>query len=211
MNEEIRAPKVRVVAPTGEQLGVHDTKFAIQKAKERGLDLVEISPTVRPPVCKIVNYGKYKYEQSKLKKPKTNTKMKGIQFRVGTEENDYNIKMSRAESFLDAGHKVRIQIMFKGRENAHKEIGFTVMDRVKEDFKTMAQVDQEPRINGRFMIMVVSPLPKDQRVRKFKKVKFEDLEEDDIEHHEDEELEIKNLEGDDASEESAEEKSEDKS
>ena len=156
--------------------------------------MVEISPNVRPPVCKIVNFGKYKYEQSKLKKPKTNTKMKGIQFRVGTEDNDYNIKMSRAESFLDAGHKVRIQIMFKGRENAHKEIGFTVMNRVKKDFITMAQVDQEPRINGRFMIMVVSPLPKEQRIRKFKKVKFEDLVEDDIEHNENEdEQDIENL------------------
>jgi len=172
------------------------------------MDLVEIAPNVKPPVCKIVNFGKYKYEQSKLKKPKTNTKMKGIQFRVGTEDNDYNIKMSRAESFLDAGHKVRVQIMFKGRENAHKEIGFVVMNRVKEDFKDMAQVDQQPRINGRFMIMVVSPLPKEQRIRKFKKVKFEDLEEDDIEHNEDENAEIENLEGGEEVADSKEESSE---
>ena len=182
MNEKIRAPRIRVVMGTGEQMGVMDTREALQKAKSIGLDLVEVAANVNPPVCRIVDYGKYKYEQSKLKKgkPKTTTKMKEVKFRVRTEDHDYNIKMGRAENFLSDGHKVRIQLQFRGRENAHRDLGFVVMKRIAEDLKTMANVDQPARLSGRNLGMVLSPLPKEQRVRKFKIVHGDLIEEDDF-------------------------------
>ena len=137
INERIRAPKVRVVSASGEQLGVMNTREAVQKAKALGLDLVEVATSADPPVCRVVDYGKYKYEQSKLKKGKSKavTRMKEVKFRVRTEEHDYNVKMGRGETFLAAGHKLRIQLQFRGRENAHREIGFQVMKRIKEDLK----------------------------------------------------------------------------
>ena len=124
----------------------HDYREAIDKAKSVGLDLVEIAPKADPPVCRIVDYGKFKYEQSKLKKTsksKGPVKMKEVKVRVRTEEHDYNIKCARAEKFLDEGSKVRIQLQFRGRENAHREIGFEVMDRVKTDLAGMSHVDME--------------------------------------------------------------------
>ena len=130
-------------------------------------------------MCKIVDYGKWKYEQAKLKKTsksKSATRIKEVKFRVRTETHDYNIKLARAENFLDAGHKVRVQLQFRGRENAHREIGFEVMQRIKEDLKTMAHVDQEPRLAGRAIVMVLSPLPKQQRKPKFTKFHVEDHE-----------------------------------
>lgn len=185
-NDRIRAPKVRVVLPDGQQLGVLSTRDAIIKAKSVGLDLVEIAPNADPPVCKIIDYGKYKYEQAKLKKQKSKsaTRMKEVKFRVRTEQHDYNIKCGRAETFLADGHKVRIQLQFRGRENAHKEIGFEVMERIKEDLKTMAHVDQEPRLNGRAIGMTLSPLPAAQRQRKFHLFHGELLEEDDFDDDE---------------------------
>ena len=167
------------------------TKKALAKAKELGLDLVEIAPNAEPPVCRIVDYGKYKYDQSKQKKasPKHVVKVKEIKFRVRIEQHDYNIKMTRAEDFLDEGDKLRIQVQFRGRENAHKELGFELMQRVKEDLKTMAKVDIEPKLNGRQIVMMMSPLGPSQRVRKFRAEIPEDYqdedEEDDQEDHED--------------------------
>ena len=151
VNDRIRAPKVRVVLFNGDQLGVMSAREALEKAKLIGLDLVEIAPNADPPVCRIVDYGKYKYEQSKLKKVKSknSTRMKETKFRVGTGQHDYNIKMGRAEGFLATGHKVRMVLQFRGRENAHKELGFVMMKRIIEDLKQIAHVDQEPRLNGR--------------------------------------------------------------
>lgn len=183
VNERIRAPKVRVVYGEGQQLGVLSTREAIEKAKSVGLDLVEIAPNVNPPVARIVDYGKWKYEQSKLKKTsksKSTTKMKEVKFRVRTEEHDYNIKCSRAEKFLEEGHKVRIQLQFRGRENAHREIGFEVMQRVKKDLMSMANVDMEPKLVGRAIGMILSPLPAAKRVRKFNMEHGQLLEEDDF-------------------------------
>ncbi|SHJ23657.1 bacterial translation initiation factor 3 (bIF-3) [Rubritalea squalenifaciens DSM 18772] len=169
VNEYIRAPKVRVVTPNGEQLGVMSSREAVAKAKSIGLDLVEITANADPPVCKICDYGKYKYEQSKLNKGKSKatTKLKEVKFRVRTEEHDYNLKCSRIEKFLDGGNKVKVQLQFRGRENAHKELGFEVLQRVAEDLKGMGNLDQKPRLAGRAVSMLLSPLPKEQRKRKF--------------------------------------------
>lgn len=130
---------------------------------------MEVAGKVDPPVCRIVDYGKWRYDQSKLKKKKDITaKMKEVKFRVRTEEHDYNIKMGRLEEFLDAGFKVRVQLQFRGRENAHKELGVVVLKKVRDDAKLMGNCDQEPRIAGRAVNMVLSPLPKGQRKRRFK-------------------------------------------
>jgi translation initiation factor IF-3 len=190
INDRIRAPKVRVVLANGDQLGVMTARDALIKAQSLGLDLVEIAGQADPPVCKIVDYGKYKYEQAKLKKQKSKsaTRMKEVKFRVGTGQHDYNIKLGRAEGFLDTNHKVRFVLQFRGRENAHKDLGFVVLNRIIEDLKTMAQVDQAPRLNGRAVAMILSPLPQHQRKRKFHLFHGELIEEDDHEEedHDDE-------------------------
>lgn len=169
VNEYIRAPKVRVVTDKGQLIGVMSSREAVAKAKSIGLDLVEIASKADPPVCKVCDYGKYKYEQSKLKKskPKTTPKLKEVKFRVRTEEHDYNLKCSRIEKFLDEGNKVKVQLQFRGRENAHKDLGFVVLQRVAEDMTGMANIDQKPRLAGRAISMLISPLPKEQRKRKF--------------------------------------------
>jgi translation initiation factor IF-3 len=181
VNDRIRAPRVRVVTSDGQQLGVMSTRDALAKAQSVGLDLVEIAGQVDPPVCKIIDYGKFKYEQSKLKKQKSksSTRMKEVKLRVGTGDHDYNIKMGRAEGFLDTNHKCRFVLQFRGRENAHKDLGFVVLNRIIEDLKTMAQVDQPPRLNGRAVAMILSPLPQHQRKRKFHLFHGELIEEDD--------------------------------
>ncbi len=168
VNDRIRAPKVRVVYED-QQLGVMNTREAIAKAKGVGMDLVEVAPNAKPPVCRVCNYGKYKYEQAKLKKksPKTTHKIKEIKLRVGTDTHDYNIKLARTEKFLDDGNKVRIRLQFRGRENAHRDIGFEVLQKVAEDLKEIANVDLPARLAGRAVTMLLSPLPKDQRKRKF--------------------------------------------
>lgn len=202
VNDRIRAPKVRVVLFNGDQMGVMSSREALEKAKMIGLDLVEIAPNADPPVCRIVDYGKYKYEQSKLKKvkSKSSTRMKEVKFRVGTGQHDYNIKMGRAEGFLDTGHKVRMVLQFRGRENAHKELGFVMMKRIIEDLKQIAHVDQEPRLNGRAVGMTLSPLPQHQRKRKFHLFHGELMEEDDFEDDEEGEGFDEDITNDDASE-----------
>lgn len=211
VNERIRAPRVRVVLPDGQQLGIMSSNEALQKAKIVGLDLVEIAAKADPPVCRIIDYGKYKYEQAKLKKQqKTNTKnvsrMKEVKFRVRTEQHDYNIKLNRLETFLDDGHKSRVILQFRGRENAHREIGFQKMDRIIEDLKTMATVDQPPRLSGRVIGMLLTPLPKEQRKRRFQLFHGELMDEDDFEEVEegDEEVISDELEDADDSEETEE-------
>lgn len=188
INDRIRAPKVRVVNANGEQLGVMTSREALIKAQSVGLDLVEIAGQADPPVCKIIDYGKYKYTQAKLKKgkSKSSTRMKEVKFRVGTGQHDYNIKLGRAETFLDGNHKVRFVLQFKGRENAHKELGFVVLKRIIDDLKTMAAVDQPPRLNGRAVAMILSPLPSHQRKRHFHLFHGELMEED--EHDEEDEV-----------------------
>jgi translation initiation factor IF-3 len=163
---------------------------ALAKAKLVGLDLVEIAEKADPPVCRIIDYGKYKYEQAKLQKQqktsKNATRMKEIKFRVRTEQHDYNIKLGRIENFLDEGHKVRVVLQYRGRENAHKELGFDKLNRIIGDLKTMANVDQEPRLSGRAVGMLLSPLPKAQRQRKFHLYHGELIDEDEFAGEEEE-------------------------
>ncbi|MDP4626103.1 MAG: translation initiation factor IF-3 [Akkermansiaceae bacterium] len=189
VNDRIRAPKVRVVNANGEQLGVMSSREALAKAQSVGLDLVEIAGQADPPVCKIIDYGKYKYTQAKLKKgvKKVSARMKEVKFRVGTGEHDYNIKLGRAETFLDANHKVRFVLQFRGRENAHKDLGFVVLKRIIEDLKSMAAVDQAPRLNGRAVAMILSPLPAHQRKRHFQLFHGELIEDDEDDAEEEDE------------------------
>ena len=177
VNERIRAPRVRVVTAEGVQLGIVATRDALAKAKELGLDLVEVAPNADPPVCRIIDYGKYKYMQAKQQKNSKSkvVRMKEVKLRIGTDVNDYNVKMGRTEQFLDHGHKVRFQLRFKGRENAHQQMGLDVMAKVAEDMKTMARVDQPAKLVGNTVSMVLSPLPNGQRVKKFKKYEEDDF------------------------------------
>lgn len=177
VNDRIRAPRVRVVTASGDQLGVMATRDALAKAKEIGLDLVEVAPNADPPVCRLIDYGKFKYMQAKMQKNSKSkaVRMKEIKLRVGTDVNDYNVKMGRTEQFLDHGHKVRFQLRFRNRENAHKELGLEVMAKVVEDMKTMGKVDQPAKLAGNTVTMVLTPLPAAQRVKKFKKYEDENF------------------------------------
>ncbi len=168
INDRIRCPEIRVVY--GEHNVVLPTHKALAKAKELGLDLVEIAPNARPPVCRIVDYGKFRYEQAKLKKSeKPKKREKEVKFRVNIDPHDYKIKLTHAEDFLAHGFKVRIQLQFRGRQMAHKELGFQLMKRVVEDLETMAHVDLEPKLNNRNILMMVSPLPPAKQKRKFRR------------------------------------------
>ncbi len=190
-------PKVRVVFEDT-QLGVMDTREALRLAKKRGLDLVEVSSNARPPVCKIIDYGKFKYDQKKLKKehPKKTHRLKEVKFRVGVADHDYLIKITRAEGFLMYGDKTRIQIMFRGRQMAHKEIGFELVERIREDLAGVGHIDSEPRLSGRFISTMISPHPEHMRKPKFKEDHEhppEEFDEDDFdeefdEHHDEEHL-----------------------
>jgi len=180
VNDRIRAPRVRVVTANGDQLGVMATRDALARAKEIGLDLVEVAPNADPPVCRLIDYGKFKYMQAKMQKNnKAKTvRMKEIKLRIGTDVNDYNVKMARTEQFLDHGHKVRFQLRFRGRENAHQQLGLEVMAKVVEDMKTMGKVDQAAKLAGNTVTMVLTPLPAGQRVKKFKKFEEDDFDAD---------------------------------
>jgi translation initiation factor IF-3 len=181
VNDRIRVPEVRVIY--GEFNLVVPTYKALEKAKSLGLDLVEVAPKVRPPVCRIVDFGKWKYEQSKLKKnEKPKSREKEVKFRVNIDPHDYSIKMTRAEDFLCAGHKVRVQLQFRGRQMAHKDLGFDLMNRVKVDLQGVAHIDLEPKLNARNILMMLSPLPPQQQKRKYRSADEEH--EIDIDAHE---------------------------
>lgn len=171
MNGRIRAREVRVIlASTKELLGIMKTSDALRKANQLGLDLVEIAPTANPPVCQIVDFGKYRYEQSKLDKERhhSTSKVKELKFRVNIDAHDYMTKMRRGEDFLDKGNKVKVQLQFKGREMAHQELGDALMQRIREDLATMSQVEMPAKKTGRSINMVLAPLPQNKRRRKFK-------------------------------------------
>ena len=154
---------------TGEQLGVMKLSDALRKAQSLGLDLVEVAPTANPPVCKIVDFGKFRYDISKQEKDKktTGTKLKEIKFRVNIDEHDYFTKIRHGEEFLDRGNKVRVQLQFRGREMAHQEFGMQLMEKVRDDLAGMSQVEMEPKIAGRNVTMTLSPLPAARRKRRF--------------------------------------------
>ena len=142
---------------------------ALRRAQSIGLDLVEIAPTANPPVCKIVDFGKFRYDISKQEKDKrpSGTRLKEIKFRVNIDEHDYLTKVRHAEEFLDRGNKVRVQLQFRGREMAHQEFGMQLMERVRDDLATMSQVEMEPKMTGRNVTMTLSPLPANRRKPRF--------------------------------------------
>jgi translation initiation factor IF-3 len=170
VNGRIRAREVRVImGSTGEQLGVMKLSDALRKAQGLGLDLVEVAPTANPPVCKIVDFGKFRYDISKQEKDKktSGTKLKEIKFRVNIDAHDYMTKIRHGEEFLDKGNKVRVQLQFRGREMAHQEFGMQLMEKVRDDLAGMSQVEMEPKIAGRNVTMTLSPLPAARRKRRF--------------------------------------------
>jgi translation initiation factor IF-3 len=142
---------------------------ALKRAQNMGLDLVEVAPTANPPVCKIVDFGKFRYDISKQVKDKrsSGTKLKEIKFRVNIDDHDYLTKIRHAEEFLDKGNKVRVQLQFRGREMAHQEFGMQLMYKVRDDLATMAQVEMEPKTAGRNITMTLSPLPANKRKRRY--------------------------------------------
>lgn len=172
INERIRAREVRVIlAATNEQLGIMRLDEAIRRARSFGLDLVEIAPQAKPPVCRIIDFGKFRYDLAKHEKDKRHSvsKVKEIKFRVKIAEHDYLTKIRHAEDFLDKGNKVKVNLQFRGREMAHKDLGMVVVQRVREDLSGMAHVDMEPKLVGRAIGMTLSPLPANKRHRRFSK------------------------------------------
>ncbi len=161
VNGEITSPKVRLVDENGEMIGVVTRFEGMQMAQKAGLDLVEVSPNAEPPVCKILDYGKYKYEQQKkraeAKKKQKIVEVKEIQMRPGIDENDYQVKCRAIQRFIEDGDKVKITMRFRGREISHHEIGMGVLTRLREQFEELAKVEQMPRLEGKQMIMVLVP------------------------------------------------------
>ena len=161
INGEIHIREVRVTSATGEQLGIMPTREAMRLAEEQHLDLVEVAPKARPPVCRIMDFGKYRYEQQKRekearKKQKVIT-IKEVKLRPNIEQHDYEVKLKHAMRFLGEGNKVKVTIMFRGRELSHPELGQEILDRVAEDLKDSIIVDRKPKLEGRNMIMIVAP------------------------------------------------------
>ena len=164
INGEITAPEVRLIGVNGEQIGIVSLATAQQMAEEAELDLVEIAPQARPPVCRIMDYGKFKYRESK-KRHEARLKQKQIQvkeikFRPGTDEGDYQIKLRNLVRFLQEGDKAKVTLRFRGREMAHQEIGVRLLERVKADLEPYGMVEQFPKMEGRQMVMVLSPKKK---------------------------------------------------
>ena len=155
-------PKIRLIGADGEQVGIERTEDALKMAEDLGLDLVEISPNADPPVCRIMDYGKFLYEDSKSKaaarKNQKKIQVKEIKFRPGTDIGDYNIKLRKLTEFLENGDKTKVTIRFRGREMAHKELGRDLLKRIEQDLKEFGAVEQFPELQGRQMIMVLAPL-----------------------------------------------------
>jgi translation initiation factor IF-3 len=161
VNEEIRVPQVRLIDQDGEMMGVMSARDAMLQAFAVGLDLVEISPNADPPVCKILDYGKFKYEQQKkkneAKKKQKVVEIKEIKVRPNIDENDYQVKMRAMKSFIEEGDKVKVTLRFRGREMAHQDIGVRVLERIRAEMDISTKVEQMPRLENRQMVMVLSP------------------------------------------------------
>ncbi len=165
INEDITAKEVRLIGIDGEQAGIVSLKEAQAMADDAGVDLVEISPNAEPPVCKVMDYGKFIFEKSKelkeQKKKQKQIQVKEIKFRPGTDEGDYQVKLRNLRKFLEAGDKAKITIRFRGREMAHQEIGIELLNRVKADLEDVSQVESFPnRVEGRQMVMMMAPIAK---------------------------------------------------
>ena len=161
-NNRINSPEVQVINSSGENLGIINTNEAIAMAKEEGLDLIEIAPNAKPPVCKIIDIGKYKYDAQKkaniAKKKQKKIELKEIKLRPVTETHDYEFKVKNAKKFISKGDKVKFTIRFKGRELQHSHLGRELMDRIKADMNEVGKVELHPKFDGKQMIMVIQPL-----------------------------------------------------
>nr|WP_262975136.1 translation initiation factor IF-3 [Roseovarius litoreus] len=161
MNEKIRCPEIRLIGADGENVGVVTPERAMEMAEEAGLDLVEISPNAEPPVCKIMDFGKFKYEQQKreaeARKKQKIIEVKEVKFRPNTDTHDYDVKMRNVMRFLQNGDKVKVTLRFRGREMAHQDLGRDLLERVAEDVKDVGKVENMPKMEGRQMIMVIGP------------------------------------------------------
>ncbi|HNV72433.1 MAG TPA: translation initiation factor IF-3 [Candidatus Ozemobacteraceae bacterium] len=164
INGEITAPELRLIGVDNEPLGIVAFRDAIRMAEEREVDLVEIAPTAAPPVCRLMDYGKFKYqEQKKAHEAKLKQKIiqvKEVKFRPGTDDGDYNVKIRNLVRFLDEGDKAKITLRFRGREMAHQEFGVRLLERVRTDLDAVGQVEQIPRLEGRQMVMIIAPKKK---------------------------------------------------
>ncbi|MBP9592996.1 MAG: translation initiation factor IF-3 [Steroidobacteraceae bacterium] len=163
-NDEITAPQLRIIGADGEQVGVMSRYEALQLASSQELDLVEVSPMAEPPVCRIVDYGKFLFEQNKkshaAKKKQKQIQVKEVKFRPGTDEGDYQIKLRNLIRFFQEGDKAKVTLRFRGREMAHTEIGRQVLSRLQNDLAPYAQVEQQPLMEGRQMVMMMAPKKK---------------------------------------------------
>ena len=163
-NEEIDVGQVRVIDADGEQQGIMSVAAAIDLAKNVGLDLVEVSPTAEPPVCRIMDFGKYLFEQNKkaqsAKRKQKQVHVKEIKFRPGTDEGDYQVKLKKLVQFLESGDKTKVTLRFRGREMAHQELGAQLLARVRDDLEELGSVEQMPQMEGRQMVMVMAPKKK---------------------------------------------------
>jgi translation initiation factor IF-3 len=161
-NERIRAPEVRVVGPEGEQIGIIKTTDALARATELGLDLVEVAPNAEPPVCKIMDYGKFKYQESvrakEARRKQAHTSVKEIKFRPKIGIHDYETKKGHVTRFLNAGHRVKVTVMFRGREMHHTELGAHILERLSKDLAELASVEVGSKLDGRNMTMMFAPL-----------------------------------------------------
>ena len=161
MNGEISAPEVRLVGEDGEPCGILSLRAALEAADEAGLDLVEIAPAAQPPVCKVMDFGKFRYQEQKkaheARLKQKQVQVKEVKFRPGTDENDYQIKLRNLRRFLEEGDKCKVTLRFRGREMAHQEFGARQLERIKADLEDLGQVEQMPKMEGRQMIMVVAP------------------------------------------------------
>jgi translation initiation factor IF-3 len=164
INEEITSPEVRLIGVEGEQVGIVSLAAANKMAEEAGVDLVEIAPTAKPPVCRIMDYGKYKYAEAKkrheAKLKQKQIQVKEVKFRPGTDEGDYKIKLRNLIRFLEEGDKTKVTLRFRGREMAHQEFGVKLLERIRTDLDPFGVVEQMPKLEGRQMIMVLSPKKK---------------------------------------------------
>lgn len=168
-NDRIRATEVRVIGPEGTNLGVMPSKKALELAQKVGLDLIEISPGARPPVCRILDFGKFLYEESKKQKDtkQTSAKMKEVKFRVGIDQHDFETKLRRAEGFLYNGNKVKLTLQFRGREMEHSELGVQRVNLARDELAGVSTADTDARRVGRQVTLVLSPLPQGKRVLKY--------------------------------------------
>lgn len=161
VNERISSPKVRLVDENGEMIGVLSHKDALERAYKAGLDLVEVSPNADPPVCKILDYGKYKFEEQKrraeIRKKQKVIDIKEIQLRPGIDKHDFDVKMRSARKFIEEGDKLKVTLRFRGRELSHQELGMDVLNRVKDSLQDIAKVEQHPKLEGKRVIMVMGP------------------------------------------------------